>query len=168
MKRKFIIVIILLSILFYMGKELGYLDTPIAHIHGKARVHDGDSLRIGKKQIRLYGIDAPELEQYCRRDDIEFNCGIESRDYLIKITRNKEIHCQNVGIDYYKRLLSKCYDRDGNDINKKMVIEGMAFAYDRYYWGYVPAELMAKIMGNGFFANNIDIIEPQKWRMTVR
>src|SRR5262245_59324026 len=42
------------------------------------RVHviDGDSLRTGSEEIRLVGIDAPELRQTCRDgQDREWSCG---------------------------------------------------------------------------------------------
>lgn len=36
-------------------------------IAGKARVVDGDTLVVGSERIRLYGVDAPESKQICRR-----------------------------------------------------------------------------------------------------
>ena len=32
---------------------------------GIAEVIDGDTIRIDKKKIRLFGIDAPEKKQFC-------------------------------------------------------------------------------------------------------
>ena len=34
---------------------------------GIAEVIDGDTIRIDKKKIRLFGIDAPEKKQLCRK-----------------------------------------------------------------------------------------------------
>jgi endonuclease YncB( thermonuclease family) len=34
-------------------------------IKGKAKVIDGDTIKIEEKKIRLFGIDAPEINQTC-------------------------------------------------------------------------------------------------------
>ena len=44
-------------------------------ISGTARAGDGDSLTIGATRIRLFGIDAPELNQTCQRGDRAWSCG---------------------------------------------------------------------------------------------
>ena len=36
-------------------------------ISGKAKVIDGDTIKINEKKIRLFGIDAPEKEQICKK-----------------------------------------------------------------------------------------------------
>ena len=38
-------------------------------ITGKAEIVDGDTLVVGRVRIRLYGIDAPEAGQKCKRDN---------------------------------------------------------------------------------------------------
>jgi endonuclease YncB( thermonuclease family) len=43
------------------------------------RVTDGDTIRIGDRRIRLYGIDAPEIKQICLKDNLEWKCGIEKQ-----------------------------------------------------------------------------------------
>ena len=35
-------------------------------IIGKARVTDGDTIKINDQKIRLFGIDAPETKQFCK------------------------------------------------------------------------------------------------------
>ena len=37
----------------------------IVDLVGIAEVIDGDTIRIDKKKIRLFGIDAPEKKQFC-------------------------------------------------------------------------------------------------------
>ena len=41
-------------------------------ITGKARVTDGDTIKINKKKIRLFGIDAPEKNQFCKKNLFKF------------------------------------------------------------------------------------------------
>ncbi len=44
-------------------------------ISGTAWAGDGDSLTIGVTRIRLFGIDAPELNQVCQRGGRAWSCG---------------------------------------------------------------------------------------------
>ena len=46
------------------------------------KVTDGDSIKIGKNRIRLQGIDAPEIKQKCIKDQEEYSCGIDSKNFL--------------------------------------------------------------------------------------
>ena len=43
-------------------------------ISGKAKVIDGDTIKINKKKIRLFGIDAPENKQVCKKIYLSFLC----------------------------------------------------------------------------------------------
>ena len=46
----------------------------------KVIITDGDSLKIGKEKIRLYGIDAPEMKQICYgKNDSLYACGEASK-----------------------------------------------------------------------------------------
>ena len=52
-------------------------------ISGKARVVDGDTIKINEISIRLYGIDAPEKNQICMGLSGEsYNCGLSSTRFL--------------------------------------------------------------------------------------
>ena len=37
-------------------------------IIGIGRAKDGDTLTVGDSEVRLFGIDAPEFDQTCKRD----------------------------------------------------------------------------------------------------
>ena len=39
----------------------------IKEISGNAKIIDGDTIKINSKKIRLYGIDAPESKQMCKK-----------------------------------------------------------------------------------------------------
>ena len=41
-------------------------------ILGKAKVIDGDTIKINQEKIRLYGIDAPEKKQICKKIIFKF------------------------------------------------------------------------------------------------
>ncbi len=49
-------------------------------VEGRARVIDGDTIKIGKSRIRLHGIDAPESKQRCK--DKKLNYKKYNRIYL--------------------------------------------------------------------------------------
>ena len=100
-------------------------------IKGRATIIDGDTIRIGKNKIRLYGIDAPEINQTCTINKIIWECGIDSSQALESIISEKEVQCEIVDIDQYKRFVAKCFIKNIY-LNQYMVQNGWAVAY-RYY-----------------------------------
>jgi endonuclease YncB( thermonuclease family) len=130
-------------------------------IVGYPTVHDGDSLKIGKQKIRLYGIDAPELSQKCRLQKEKHSCGISSRDYLIQFINNQEVSCEKIDTDRYKRIVARCYV-NGTDINKNMVRTGHALAYTTYSKDYIEVQKLAKEERIGIW--NYKFEEPWNFR----
>ena len=76
-------------------------------VSGKASIIDGDSIKINKKKIRLYGIDAPELKQTCGW--LDRGCGEESKWWLEQIIQNQIITCFYKQKDKYGRIIGICY-----------------------------------------------------------
>ena len=68
-----------LTIVLALMKQFGMIDLGT----GSVQVVDGDSLRRGETDIRLYGIDAPEYRQSCRdQHGTEYSCGKQSANAL--------------------------------------------------------------------------------------
>src|SRR5215204_2003779 len=112
-------------------------------VSGMGHAKDGDSLTVGEREIRLFGIDAPEFDQTCLRDGLRWSCGAEAANQLSALVTGKTIRCEQVGTDQYNRMLARC--RVGpTDVNKTMVALGFAVAYRRYSSDYVQAEQSAK------------------------
>lgn len=90
------------------------------------KVYDGDTITIeqnGKKsRVRLWGIDAPELNQLY---------GKESCEQLKKLVLNKEIEVREVAKDRYGRSVCKVY-RQNVCVNTSMVYTGHAWWYEQY------------------------------------
>ena len=119
---------------------------------------DGDSLRINGQRVRLWGIDAPELEQTCTKPDgTEWSCGRVSRDRLAARIKNVTVECSGTRRDQFGRLLAIC-TVNGRDIGSQMVREGLAVSYGAYR----PEETMAKADKSGLWVG--DFVNPRDWR----
>ena len=126
-------------------------------ISGQVRVVDGDSLALGKRRLRLKGIDAPELAQRCRKDGYEYGCGTESASYLRGLIGSAEVVCKGEGIDRYGRDLVRCRAGDV-DLNAAMVRSGHAIAFGDYNL----AEAEARSARAGLWAGDFET--PKQWR----
>ena len=150
-KKKLIILIIISSIFFI----LTYNDVRsenINKISGFAKVVDGDPIKINSKKIRLYGIDAPEKKQKCKKTYLtisfmsftkDYMCGEVSTQKLIKKINKQKLKCNILDVDRYKRLIGECFKRNIN-LNSWMVSNGYAVAYRKYSKKYVSDEINAK------------------------
>lgn len=58
------------------------LAVPALAAEPEIRVLDGDTIKIGKMNYRLHGIDAPEKSQHCQRDNVDWLCGQEAAAHL--------------------------------------------------------------------------------------
>ena len=65
-------------------------------IFGIAKVIDGDTIKINDKKIRLFGIDAPEIKQFCKKPYLsisflsfqkKYSCGIKSTNNLKRMIK---------------------------------------------------------------------------------
>ena len=139
-------------------------------IFGKAKVIDGDTIKIGKNKIRLYGIDAPEKNQQCQKTWLSisfltlnknYQCGkISSNKLKVKIN-NKLIMCKSTNKDRYNRFIAECY-KDKININKWMVSNGYAVAYKKYSKKFVTQENIAKKEKLGLWGGTFEM--PWEWR----
>jgi len=97
---------------------------------GKVRVIDGDSLKVGGREVRLFGIDAPEYSQTCLdAQNEEYPCGLISLEFTRKLASQKNAECFYAEKDKYDRYLGKCFV-DGVSINEELIKNGMAVIYN--------------------------------------
>ncbi len=140
-------------------------------ISGKAKIIDGDTLKINSKKIRLFGIDAPEKKQICKKIYVSFfifnfqkdyKCGEESTLALVKKTKNKKVKCFiEDEKDRYKRNIGTCFIKK-QDINAWLVKNGYALAYKKYSKKYELFEEYAKENKLGIWRGTFT--RPEKWR----
>ncbi len=96
---------------------------------GRTWVIDGDSLRITlkngiKKEVRLFGINAPELSS---------PAGRRAKKHLIRLikTGGRTVKCKVYDIDKYKRNVSVCHNEHG-DLAERMILDNHANIFTRY------------------------------------
>ncbi len=139
-------------------------------IIGLAKVIDGDTIKIGAKKIRLFGIDAPEKNQICKKKFLSFsfvnfqknyNCGQISTNNLKKKIGKEKIKCLYKSRDRYKRYLGTCYIKKV-DLNKWMVENGYALAYIKYSRKYELQEKFARENKMGVWQGSF--LRPEEWR----
>ena len=142
-------------------------------IYGTPKIIDGDTVHINSKKIRLEGIDAPEIRQQCQKVFLKisaiigfsfkknYSCGVISKKKLVNKIKTSQINCISSGRDRYKRYLATCY-KDGINLNKWMVRNGLAVAYKRYSKDYLGDEAHAKENKLGLWKGSF--IRPEKWR----
>lgn len=132
--------------------------SPLFALSGKVvSIHDGDTITIlqGKQQIkvRLFGIDAPELEQ---------PYGKKSKQFLANLIAGEVVEVEPKGKDRYKRTLGIIYFK-GQDINAQMVLNGYAWAYVKYSRIYVNQEKLARENKRGLWQSS-NPTPPWVWR----
>ncbi|WP_417831909.1 thermonuclease family protein [Terasakiella sp.] len=125
------------------------------------RIIDGDTLILNGTRIRLHGIDAPESKQRCWKKGDWWKCGQAATDFLRSLVRDRDVTCQPITQDRYKRTVAKCFAGE-LDISRSVVRAGYALAYRRYSKEYVEAENAAKEEQQGLWAG--DFLPPWEWR----
>lgn len=132
-------------------------------VEGRARLVDGDSLFIGRREVRMVGVDAPEGPQICQRAGRDWRCGDAARQALATLIGGRSIRCQGNENDQHGRLLGTCYVGSVN-LNREIVAGGHAVAYGRYR----AEERAAKAAGRGLWGRDVTFQMPRQWRRANR
>jgi endonuclease YncB( thermonuclease family) len=124
---------------------------------GGARIIDGDSLSVAGVEIRLFGIDAPELSQTCMRAGEHWPCGRDAAAALRLAAAGREVTCRPRDKDRYGRVVAVCH-AGGVDLGAAMIKGGLAVAYG----AYAADEREARDARRGIWSSNFDT--PAEWR----
>ena len=131
-------------------------------IIGPAEVIDGNVISIAGREVRVFGIDAPELEQACTYPDGEsWPCGSVASAVMSYLVANQTLFCKQHGVDAHGRAAVIC-DAGGTDLGRAMVHYGVALAMRPYGEIYFAAEADAKKARRGIW--NGTFVEPWEWR----
>ncbi len=140
--------------------------TAAAGPDGRIAVVDGDTIRVGGETVRLFGIDAPEVDQTCRRPTGEiWRCGNWARREVGRLFDGRRAACRAVERDRYGRTVATC-SVDGRDMGEVIVANGYARAYLRYSDRYLETEKAAVVAGRGIFGSDMDA--PDAFRAQAR
>ncbi|EDP6915721.1 thermonuclease [Campylobacter upsaliensis] len=131
-----------------------------------SKVIDGDTIEllaktskenpynhIIKLKIRLYGIDAPELKQAYGKEAKEFLSALVLKQEVSLIIENKDKYDRFVGTLFLK----------GQDINKEMVKNGYAHAYESFSKKYLAEQADAKMFKLGLWQDE-RAVKPSEFR----
>lgn len=110
-------------------------------VSGPATVIDGATLDLGGRRLRLYGMDAPDLDQTCSDGhERDYACGRAAAAALTARIGGESVTCELSGADG-----TALCRRDGEDLAAWMVANGYAIAdrsvpaayeaQDRRAWG---------------------------------
>jgi endonuclease YncB( thermonuclease family) len=134
---------------------------PEEMVLGVARALDGDSLVVAGREMRLQGIDAPELRQLCHLGGQSVPCGKQAMQALQRWLARGPVACTGTETDPYDRLLVVCRV-NGADINADLVRNGFAVDFGRY-----PAEQQeARAAYRGLWGGSFEA--PAEYRRRMR
>lgn len=120
----------------------------------KLYVKDGDSFVFGTQEIRLWGIDAVELHQFCWKS---------GREHLVNLIDSDELWCEEKPrAKSESRTVAQCFVAAG-DLADLMVRAGWAIDYGYFSHGfYRAAQDQAQMSKKGFWAGTFQT--PREWR----
>lgn len=125
---------------------------------------DGDSLEIDGTEIRLSGIDAPEIDQRCTTPaGTHWRCGLLAWRSLSTLIEGKAVICTPDGLDRFGRTLATCRVRGQPEtLNATLVRLGLARAYTAFSPAYVLQEQDARDQRAGIWIGTH--VAPWDWR----
>lgn len=135
-----------------------------AEFAGKVEVIDGDTISVAGRMIKLYGIDAPELDQICFVARQAWPCGKEARWAVINRVSPHWVTCLERGAGRDGLIEAICYlaGLGQKELNVWVVSEGWAVANRTQSTDYVGAEQSASKTGKGLWRGRF--IAPWDWR----
>ena len=93
---------------------------------GTAWVIDGDTIVIDKVHLRLFGIDAPELDH---------PYGRKAKSAMIGLCKGHKVRAEITENDHYDRCVARCFLPDGRDLSAELVKLGLAIDWPKYSGG---------------------------------
>lgn len=124
-------------------------------IAGVPIIIDGDSIQLNGADIRLAGIDAPELRQRCDNGQEAFQCGEVAKKHLAMLVADQSVDCRVFGRDFYDRILAACFAGD-TYLNSQMILDGWAIDYGGYAQFEAEASANKRGLWSGQFENPED------------
>lgn len=127
---------------------------------GTAAVIDGETLEMQGQVVKLFGIDALEVDQICLNGNRPWPCGEESVRSLSALVSGQPIRCLTIR-NVSGSILATC-DLNGEDLGAWMVSSGWAFADRSASGDYAPNEEIAQSAREGVWSG--EYVTPWDWR----
>lgn len=134
-------------------------------IVGQVSVIDGDTLEIGSKRVRLFGVDAMESSQLCVFNGRKWPCGRRAAFALADHVKDGTVTCRPTGKKSYDRFVARCF-RGTEDIGSYMVRQGWALAATDFSQDYVRDQSDAQSNLRGIWSSTF--IPPWTYRAQQR
>ncbi len=137
------------------------------------QVIDGDTLQSGAEVIQLYGIDAPELGQICRRNGKPWTCGVDAAFALQKLVSlsGSPVVCKDwrelpQSRGAHGELIRVCMVGPDQDLAQAMLRNGYGMALPGSFPYYGQIERQARQAGLGIWGSEFQ--PPWEWRDSKR
>ena len=134
-------------------------------LSGMASGLDEDSIAVQGKRVRLWGIDAPGLEQTCKRGGKTWPCGREAARALSRLVTGNTVRCIVIVEDKLRRLIVGDCTLGGESLSRWMVRNGWA-VMARQTSAYARDEAEAKEARRGIWSSEFEM--PWDWRIRQR
>lgn len=96
-------------------------------VKDKVAAIDGDTLRSANAEVRIYGIDAAELDQTCTdQNGKDWTCGRDAQAKLKALVARGAVDCTPKGRDKSNRTIAICGTSATQDLGEALVREGFA------------------------------------------
>lgn len=143
--KRFLVVVAILAIGNLLWRAAGWMGLYTPSLAGRiAYVYDGDTVRIGKTRVRLWGIDAAELNT---------PQGRAARDWAVRAWEGRRATCRRLG-ETRGRLLARCRIRTRRggrgihrDMGRQIIEAGHACEWRRYSQGHYGRRLTCERLG---------------------
>lgn len=131
---------------------------------GYAHVITGSTVRVNGINVKMYGIDAPDISQTCADSHGRgYYCGREARTWLQDWINNREVTCHILGKIENGWATGTCFVDDNKyDVAAVTVNAGWAVAFTKNTDVYVDYERQAKANRRGLWAGTF--YKPWDWR----
>jgi endonuclease YncB( thermonuclease family) len=134
-----------------------------ATLTGSPQIIDGDTLELAGQRIRLFGIDAPDLDQLCRHGGRDYQCGKVARATLWDLIAGLDVSCAPAtGAAAQDGITAATCSAGDVDLSASMVRAGWALADRGATDRYVAAETDAKTARRGLWQGEFE--PPWAWR----
>lgn len=133
----------------------------------RAVVTDGDTMMLGGRTVRIWGVDAPEAGQDCQDGaGRSWRCGRQASRALAARVAGAAIACHTVEQDRYGRDVARC-SADGEDLGTWLVRSGWALDYKAFSANqYADEEAQARADRLGVWRGSVT--PPWEWRAAAR